>query len=159
MERWHRWVGLGGVQLLECCDCGRRLCAQAVGEKGCAGFTVEAFPGQASSKLFALVGSTFTATGGQWGPAAFPKASPFARLPPLQAIQRVGRHGLGVFAPSALWGIKDRLRKHEQFLPSPDVVVVGSCCKGSGQHFPPQVAGCGRHMSKRAGAAQQDCVE
>jgi hypothetical protein len=112
-----------------------------------------------SSKLFALVGSTFTATGGQGGPAAFPKASPFARLPPLQAIQRVGRHGLGVFAPSALWSIKDRLRKHEQFLPSPDVVVVGSCCKGSGQHFPPQAAGCGRHMSKRAGAAQQDCVE
>ena len=95
-------------------------------------------PGQARSKLFALLGSTFMATGGQWGPAAFPKASPFARLPPLQAIQRVGRHGLGVFAPSALWGIKDRLRKHEQFLPSPDVVVVGSCCKGSGQHFPPR---------------------
>lgn len=84
---------------------------------------------------------------------------PFAMLPLVKAIQRVGGTGFGML-PSPAWrDAQDTAGQHQEFTPRLLIIVVHNCGQGSGEGLAPQMAGTVRHMAKGWGATLLNFLE
>lgn len=116
---------------MECAElshCFRGCRAQAFSKKSCTSLAVKPFPRQPQGKVPPFCRCSVAAMPNCDLVTCVPQGHSLAGFPPLEAIDRVGRCGFGMFVARPTRRVQDSLWEHEKLLPA--ARAVGVCCGG-----------------------------